>query len=231
MSDFIFKSFPKYSALLCMIVFSILGSQAAQARISIEPFASVSSTKSIKTDKAGKNSNTPAATETSVTKQRTTYGLRATIGMFRLLKFQLGVGTNELTTTSKVSQAVDDYEEIDYENDLNMDTSDPDSAVKITERQKKGTATLVLDPSFSIFILRAKAGVVATQRETEKEQTGSAPTKYISPISYKPTLGGGAGIKFGPSMYFIAEYSFFLYKFPEKSPFEREVTVTYGVSL
>lgn len=208
-----------------------LASEQAHARISIEPFASVSSTKTIKPNKAGKNSEKPADTETSITKQRTTYGLRATIGMFRLLKFQVGVGTNELATTTKVSQAVDDYEEIDYQKDLNMDTSDPDAEVKVTERQKKGTATLIVDPSFSIFILRGKAGVVATQRELEKEQTGSTATKYTSPITYKPTLGGGAGIKFGPSMYFIAEYSFFLYKFPEKSPFEREVTVTYGVSL
>lgn len=205
--------------------------ESALARITIEPYATVSSKKSIKTDKVGKNSATAGDTETAITKQRTTYGLRASIGMFSVLKFQLGVGTNELATTTKVSQAVDDYEEIDYQKDLNMDTSDPDVPVKVTERQKKGTATFVLDPSFSIFILRAKAGVVATQRELEKEQSGSTTSKYVSPISYKPTLGGGAGIKFGPSMYFIAEYSFFLYKFPEKSPFEREVTVTYGVSL
>lgn len=216
---------------LLVIATLVISAETAHARISFEPFASVSSTKSIKTDKAGKNSTKPAATETAVTKQRTTYGIRASIGMFRILKFQLGVGTNELATTTKVSQAVDDYEEIDYEKDLNMDTSDPDAEVKMTERQKKGTATLVLDPSFSIFVLRAKAGVVATQRETEKEQTGSPKTTYISPISYKPTVGGGAGLKFGPRTYFIAEYSLFLYKFPEKAPFEREVTVTFGVSL
>lgn len=209
----------------------VLSAQAAHARISIEPFASISSTKTIKPNKAGKNSETPAATETSVTKQRTTYGVRGTIGMFSVFKFQLGVGTNELTTTSKVSQAVDDYEEIDYEKDLSMDTSDPASDVKVTERQKKGTATLIVDPSFSIFILRGKAGVIATQRELEKSQTGSATTKFTSPIKYKPTVGAGAGIKFGPRMYFIAEYSLFLYKFPEKAPFEREVTVTYGVSI
>ena len=215
-----------------LIVSSLaLYTESAFARITIEPYASVSSTKSIKTDKVGKNSTQAADTETAVTKQRTTYGLRASVAMFSVLKFQVGVGTNELATTTKVSQAVDDYEEIDYQKDLNMDVSDPNAQIKVTERQKKGTATFVLDPSFSIFILRGKAGVVATQRELQKEQTGSATTKYISPISYKPTLGGGAGIKFGPSMYFIAEYSFFLYKFPEKSPFEREVTVTYGVSL
>jgi hypothetical protein len=199
--------------------------------ITIEPFASVSSTKTIKPDKAGKNSTERATTETEIIKQRTTYGVRGSLSFFRIMKFQLGVGQNQLTTTSKTSQAVDDYEEIDFNKDLNMSTDTPDKEVKVTEVQKKGTATLVFDPSFSIFILRAKAGVVATQREFKKEEEGSPAVSYISPIAYKPTCGAGAGVRFSSSMYFIAEYSLFLYKFPEKSPFEREVTVTYGVSL
>ena len=205
---------------------------AAQARITIEPYASVSSTKQIKTDNAGKNSsNTTASTETETVKQRTTYGVRGSLSFFRLLKLQLGVGTNQLTTTQKTSQAVDDYGEIDFQKDLNMDTSTPDKEVKVTETQKKGTATLVVDPSFSIFILRGKAGVVATQRDLKKEEVGAATVHVIEPIKYKPILGGGAGIKFSSDAYFIAEYSFFLYKFPEKSPFEREVTVTFGLSI
>jgi hypothetical protein len=214
-----------------LIVASFLSASPAFARISFEPFASVSSTKTIKPDKAGKNKSEPATTETEIIKQRTTYGIRASVGFFRIMKFQLGVGTNELATTSKTSQAVDDYGEIDFEKDLKMDTSTPDKEVKVTETQKKGTATLVLDPSFSIFVLRAKAGVVATQRELKKEEQDKPAIEYISPISYKPVAGAGAGLRFGPRMYFIAEYSLFLYKFPEKSPFEREVTVTYGLSI
>ena len=208
-----------------------LCSPALFAGISVEPYVSISSTKQIKPDKAGSNKNTPATTETEVIKQRTTYGVRGSIKLFSLVKFQLGVGQNELATTSKTSLAVDDYGEIDYKKDLNMDTSTPDKEVKITETQRKGTATLIVDPSFSIFILRAKAGVVATQRGLKKEVQGEPSTSYLSPIKYKPTAGAGAGVRFGPRMYFIAEYSLFLYKFPEKSPFEREVTVTYGVSL
>ena len=203
----------------------------AYGGITFEPYVSVSSTKQIKPDKAGQTKNTPATTETEVIKQRTTYGVRGSIGFFRLMKFQLGVGQNELATTSKTSQAVDDYGEIDYKKDLNMDTGTPDKEVKITETQRKGTATLVVDPSFSIFILRGKAGVVATQRLLKKDVTGETSTSYTSPISYKPIVGAGAGVKFGPKMYFIADYSLYLYKFPEKSPFEREVTVTYGVSI
>lgn len=206
-------------------------SAQAFARITFEPYVSVSSTKQVKPDKAGQTKNTPAKTETEIIKQRTTYGIRGSVSFFRLMKFQLGVGQNELATTSKTSQAVDDYGEIDFEKDLDMDTSTPDKEVKVTETQRKGTATLVLDPSFSIFVLRAKAGVVATQRLLKKEEQDKPAVDYVSPISYKPVVGGGAGIKFGPRMYFIAEYSLFLYKFPEKAPFEREVTVTYGVSL
>ncbi len=202
------------------------------ARISIEPFASVSSTKQIKPDKAGsKNASGGSATETETIKQRTTYGIRGSIGFFRIMKFQLGVGTNELATTSKTSQAVDEYGEIDYEKDLDMDTSDPDKEVKITETQNKATATLALDPSFWIFMLRAKAGVVATQRKFSKESEGTAAVSYTSPITYKPTCGAGAGIKLGPKMYFMAEYNLFLYKFPDKEPFEREVVVSYGLSI
>jgi hypothetical protein len=214
------------------VAFSCLPT-VVMAGISIEPFASVSSTKQIKPDKAGKTSSstTGASTETSTIKQRTTYGVRGSVGFFRIMKFQLGVGTNELTTTSKTSEVVDDYGEIDYEKDLDMDTSTPDKEVKITETQRKGTAVLVLDPGFWVFILRAKAGVVATQRLLSKETEGEAPVKYTSPISYKPTCGAGAGIRLGPSMFFMAEYSLFLYKFPDKSPFEREVTVSYGMRI
>lgn len=209
-----------------------LNSSLAQARISVEPYVSISSTKEIKPDKAGKNSTAGSATtETETTKQRTTYGLRGSVGFFRLLKFQLGVGQNQLTTTSKTSQVVDEYGEIDFNKDLDMDTSSPDKEVKVTEIQRKGTATLVVDPGFWIFILRGKAGVVATQREFSKEAQGETPVKYTSPIKYKPVVGGGAGIKLSSRMFFMAEYSLFLYKFPEKEPFEREVTVSYGVSL
>jgi hypothetical protein len=218
--------------ILGLILASGFFSTSVLGGITIEPYASVSSTKEIKPDKAGsKSASSGSATETATTKQRTTYGVRGSIGFFRIMKFQLGVGTNELTTTSKTSRAVDEYGEIDFEKDLSMDTSDPNKDVKITETQNKATATLALDPSFSIFMLRAKAGVVATQRKFSKESEGSPAVKYTSPVKYKPICGAGAGIKLGPKMFFMAEYSLFLYKFPEKQPFEREVTVSYGLSI
>jgi hypothetical protein len=210
----------------------LLLAPTAIAGISIEPFASISSTKEIKPDKAGKTTTgSSSSTETETVKQRTTYGVRGSIGFFRIMKFQLGVGTNQLTTTSKTSQVVDEYGEIDFEKDLDMNTSTPDKEVKITETQKKASAVLAVDPGFWIFILRAKAGVVATQREFSKESEGDVPVKFTSPIKYKPTCGAGAGVRLGPKMFFMAEYSLFLYKFPDKEPFEREVSVSYGVSF
>ena len=207
-------------------------STLAQARISIEPFATVSSKKEIKPNEVGKkNATGGASTETEVVNQRTTYGVRGSLGFFRIMKLQAGIGTNELITTSKTSQAVDEYGEIDYKKDIDMDTSTPDKEVKLTETQKKGSAVLVIDPGFWIFILRAKAGVVATQREITKEVVGEPAVKFVSPITYKPTLGGGAGIRLSSSTFFMAEYGLFLYQFPKKAPFEREVTVSFGVSL
>lgn len=222
--------FSQFKWILCAGL--LFQQSVAFARISIEPFVSISSTKQIKPDKAGSNksdSTSGAATETETIKQRTTYGLRATVGLSKLFKFQLGVGQNELTTTSKTSAAVDDYGEIDFEKDLDMDTSDPEKEVTIKETQRKASAVLAIDPSFSIFILRAKAGVIATQRLFSKEADGQEPVSFESPITYKPTCGAGAGVKLGRAMYFLAEYSLFLYKFPEKSPFEREVSVSYGI--
>jgi hypothetical protein len=218
----------KYILIMSLIEFS----SAASGGISVEPFVSISSTKKIQPNKTGqKNVSGGSSTETEIIKQRTTYGIRGSLGFFRILKLQASVGTNELTTTSKTSQAVDDYEQIDYQKDLNMDTSNPDKEVRIKETQRKGSAVLVVDPGFWIFILRAKAGVIATQRLLSKEASGEATTNYVSPISYKPTCGAGAGIRFSSNMFFMAEYNIFLYKFPKKSPFEREVTVSYGFSI
>ena len=203
----------------------MIPSSVAVAGISISPFVTVSSQKTIKPNKINKSQ------EDETNKQRTTYGLAGSVSFWRLFKFQLSVGQNQLTTTTKTQNAVDEFDEIDYEKDLNMSTNDPESEVKTIEIQRKGRASLLIDPSFSIFVLRAKAGVQATQRLFSLKQEGQEEQKYTSPITYKPVAGVGAGIKFGARMFFMAEYGFFFYKFPKTEPFEREVTVSYTVSL
>lgn len=195
------------------------------AGITIEPFASISSTKGISPDRKNKNK------ENETIKERQTYGLRFGIKMWRLFNLQLSVGQNQTTTTTKTQNVVDEYEEINFDKDLDMNTGDPDKEQRIKETQKVGRAMVVIDPSFSVFVLRAKAGVQATQREFSREATGEAKTQFVGPITYKPVAGAGAGIKFTPRTFFLAEYSLFFYKFPNTKIFEREVSVSFGVSI
>jgi hypothetical protein len=223
-----------FALTLCGVLFGSLVSSKALAqrggggssRISIDPYVSVSSTKAIKADAKDKSK------ENETIKQRTTYGVRANVTLLgRFFKFQLGLGQNQLATTQKQSEVKDEFGEIDLQSDLNMSTEEPDKEIKIVETQRIGTASFVLDPSFSIFIMRAKAGVRATQRLFSKEESGQEKVEFEGPITYKPLASAGAGVRLGRTMYFMAEYGFYFYKFPETEPFEREVSVSYGVSF
>ena len=203
------------------------GAVAAPARAGIEvsPYVSIKSTKSVKPNAKDKSQ------ENETVKQRQEAGLRAGVSFFSLMRFQVSVGQNKLTTTQKSQDAKDEYGEIDYQKDLNMSVDDPAQEVKITETQRNGKASLVFDLGFSILMLRAKAGLTATQRIVETEVTGKAKeTKNFGP-TYKPHSGFGAGVRLSPTMYVMAEYNFLHYQFPKIQPFEREVAVTYSVSF
>jgi hypothetical protein len=214
-----------YMVAIAALGMGLLAASEAQARITIAPYYSIRSTKAIKPGAKNK------ATEDETIQQREEKGLKAGIGFFKLLKFELGVGQSVLTTTTKTSLAKDEYDQIDYEKDLNMDTSNQDAEFTTTETQNRAKASLIIDPSFSIFILRAKAGVTATQRIIEAKQGDGPTTKFTGDPVYTPHLGAGAGVKLGRMAYFIAEYNFDLYKFPKTEPFEREVSVSFGVNL
>lgn len=195
----------------------------ALAGVSVSPFVSINSTKSIKPAGSGEEQET--------NKQRTTYGIRAKVSFWRLLGIQASVGTNKLETSEKTSEVKDEFDEIDLQKELKVSTDDPEKEVKITEEQRRGQVSLVFDPSFSIFILRASAGVQATQRLFTKEEEGMDNETFVGPITYNPIAGAGAGVRLGRAMFAMAEYNFFFYKFPEYEPFEREVAVSFGVSL
>lgn len=197
----------------------------AQAGVTISPYVSIRSTKTVKPQKKDKTK------EDEVIKQRQEGGIRASVTFFRLFSLGLSVGQSKLTTTEKVGTAKDEYGEIDYEKDLNMKTDNPDNEIKITETQRNGRVQVTIDPGFWIFILRAKAGVIATQRILEVEQTGEEKTTQTFGPTYKPTSGFGFGVRFTPRMYAMAEYNMYHYAFPETEPFEREVAVTYAVEL
>lgn len=126
----------------------------------------------------------------------------------------------------------DEYNKIDIAKDLDMDTAQPDNLVKLTETQRVGQFSVMLDPSFSIFILRLKLGITAMQRIITKDELGVGTSTITVGPTYNPHSGVGAGIRFSSNMYFMAEYSFYHYNYPSKvEPFERELTVSYNVSI
>ncbi|HYX36462.1 MAG TPA: hypothetical protein VE954_25425 [Oligoflexus sp.] len=201
-------------------------SSTAWAKVTISPYVSIKSTKSVTPGKKA------SGTENESLKQRQEYGIQASVSFWRLFKTQLAVGQSRTTTTSKVSEAKDEYGKIDFAQDLNMDTDQPDNEVKITETQRVGKFSLLLDPSFSIFILRFKIGVTAMQRIIEKDELGLPSTSITVGPKYNPHSGFGAGIRFSPRMFFMAEYNFFHYNYPTQiEPFERELSVSYNVSI
>lgn len=209
--------------LITALAFSF--SSAAQAGVTVSPYVSIKSTKSVKPQKKDKSK------ETETVKQRQEAGIRGSISFWRLFSLTAGVGQSKLTTTEKVQDAKDEYGEIDYEKDLNMSTENPEQNMKITETQRNAKLTVAIDPGFWIFILRAKAGVTAQQRILETEQDGSEPTTLTFGPTYKPHSGFGLGVRFSRSMYAMAEYTFNHYKFPEIEPFEREATISFSISL
>lgn len=198
---------------------------SAYARITVSPYVSIKSTKTVKPQKKDKTQ------EAETVKQRQEAGIRGSLSFWRLFSLSLGVGQSKLTTTEKVQDAKDEYGEIDYEKDLNMSVDDPTQEIKVTETQNNAKLTVAIDPGFWIFILRAKAGVTAQQRIIETEQTGSDATKLTFGPTYKPHSGFGFGIRFTPQMYAMAEYTFNHYKFPEIEPFEREATISFAISI
>jgi hypothetical protein len=204
----------------------LLVSSHAWAKVTISPYVSIKSTKSVTPGKKD------SSTENETIKQRQEYGINASVSFWRVFKTQLSLGQSQLTTTSKVSEAKDEYGKIDFAQDLNMDTDQPDNEVKITETQRVGKFSLLLDPSFSVFILRFKIGVTAMQRIIEKEEMGVEPATLTVGPKYNPHSGFGAGIRFSPRMFFMAEYNFFHYNYPTQiEPFERELSVSYNVTI
>ncbi|MES2745277.1 MAG: hypothetical protein V4655_07610 [Bdellovibrionota bacterium] len=212
----------KSSLLALLLIFSSVA-PSVFAGVEFAPYVSIKSTKSVT---PGKNN-----TEDQSIKQRQEYGIRAGVSFWRLFKTQLSLGQSKTTTTHQTNNAVDEYSEVDFNKDFNMDTSDPANTMSLTETQRIGKFSLMIDPSFSIFIMRAKIGVTARQRIIEKAEAGRPDQKIEAPITYKPHSGVGVGIKFGPKMYFMAEYEMYHYAAPKLEPFERELSVSYNVSI
>jgi len=211
-------------AKLIIITGLLVLAPSVYAGISVSPYVSIKSTKSIKPQSAGSSS-------ASKTKQRQEYGVRGSVSFWRLFSLQVGVGQSTLTTTEKSVDAVDEYDQIDLKKDGDLNTDDPDSEFKMTETQDVAKATVILDPGFWIFIARFKAGVTAKQRTVKVEELGKDAVTIKPGPTYNPHSGFGLGVKLGRTMKFMIESSFEHYKFPEIEPFEREVSVSFSVNL
>jgi hypothetical protein len=226
MEDSSMKFIPK--SYLAVIAGVILSSSTAYGRIYFSPFVSVSSNKNIDASKVGQTSS--SSSETAVTSQRTTYGLKAGLSFWRIFRFQTSIGRSQLEKTVKTQYAVDDFEQIDFEQDLNMSTSDPDADVTTKEVMDKLRVSVVVDPGFWIFLMRAKMGVQASRRSISLSQNG-VTTETLPPITYNPIAGAGLGVKLGRTMKAMIEYDFNFYKYPELKPLEREVSISYTIAL
>src|SRR5690606_13192047 len=108
-------------------------------------------------------------------------------------KLVFSVGESLHTTTTTESAMKDEYGEIDLGAELDSSTTGEEKKKK--ELQRLGRFTFVLDPSFSIFIIRTKVGITARQRIL-KLYTNDVLQETLEPEpTYKPHAGIGFGVR------------------------------------
>lgn len=200
--------------------------------LQIVPYASVSSTKAIKPSKVGKKESSTTVTEETVA-QRTTYGLRINVRLSRLFNLQLQGGTNKLDQTRKASAMRDEYGDIDFAKDANVDTSAQDATYTYSEEQRLGQALLSIQPSFG-QILRVKLGAGVRARErfvNVTDKIKDVKTSIHDPIRYNAVASAGVNVRLLKAFSAMAEYNFYFLKFPKTEPHEQEVAIGFGFQL
>lgn len=204
----------------------------AASPLQIVPYASVSSTKAIKPNKVGKKDSTSTATEETVA-QRTTYGLRINVRMSRLFNLQIQGGTNKLDQTRKASAMRDEYGDIDFTKDANVDTTAQNATYTYNEEQRVGQVMLSMQPSLG-KILRVKIGAGVRARERFLNITDKATetkTSIHDPIRYNAVASAGFNARLLKAFSATAEYNFYFLKFPKTEPHEQEVLIGFGFQL
>ena len=212
-------------AIACLI--AAHQSQAlAQGRLSVVPYASVSSTKAIKP-----NQKKDSSEET--VNQKTTYGLKIDVRLFSLLQLSVQGGVNNTDKTKKVTALRDEYGEIELQKDLDLDTSNPKNEYRYQEEQRLASAKLFLTPRLGRFLwIKAGGGVRARQRLiSTTDKVTDTKTSLTDPIRYHAVATAGAGVRLFQGVSAHAEYNFTFIKFPKTEPHEQEVLVGFGVSI
>ena len=218
-----------FSLLLChrkvnlLLLLLLMPSHLSIGKITFSPYVSLRSTKSV-------NPSSKSSEEEKI-KQHQEVGIRAGLSLGQFFKLELGIGQSKATATEKKNEITDEYQEIDFETDLNMSTDDPENEIKTTDIQNRAKFSFIVDLSFSIFIARTKIGVTAQQRQYKIEELNQPTAEVTKGPTYKPHSGLGFGIRFSPQMYFLAEYSFYHYLFPDIEPFERQLTASYNIAI
>jgi hypothetical protein len=230
------KNITKCYGLLLGAALFVLPTKIAQAagpiKISIVPYAGVSSTKSIKPQKVTPIGQKDTKTSSSEkTTQRQNVGVKVDVKIFKLFGLNVTGGYNKINTTKKAAAMRDEFEEIDFNKDLGIGTSTADFIYE--EEQRMGTVKLGLYPGIGKLLnLKAEAGVRARQRLIKSENKLTGEVKEVNdPIRFHPTASAGIAVKLGGMAQFMVDYSFYFLKFPETNPHEQEVSIGMGVAL
>lgn len=229
------KFFLKVTMFSAIVVGTAHMQTAYAGPLQIMPYASVSSTKSIKPNKIGAKQTEAEATEESVA-QRTTYGLRINIRMSRLFNLQIQGGTNKLDQTRKASAMRDEYGDIDFTKDANVDTSAQDAEYIYSEEQRIGQVLLSMQPRIgkknNRISIKVGAGVRARERFLSvTDKATDTETDIHDPIRYHAVASAGIQARLLKAFTTNIEYNFYFLKFPETEPHEQEVLVGFGVQI
>lgn len=224
---------PCLVGLVCAASAVISHGALAFGRVSIGPYASVSSTKAIKPDKVGKDKESDASTATETVTQRTTYGLKIDVRLSKLFQLNVNGGVNAIDQTKKPVAMRDEYGDIDFQKDANVDPNAQSEEYRYKEEQRLATAKLSIAPMVTKWLsVMASAGVRARQRLIDVENKATGEVKKIEdPIRYHAVAGAGFKARLLRAFTAHAEYNFYFLKFPETEPHEQEVVVGFGVSI
>lgn len=212
-------------------IFLLLNARDAFAigRINIAPYASLSSSKSIK-PKLGKNAN---SSEEIVT-QRQTYGLKVDIRLSKLFLFTASAGTNKVDTTKKASAMRDEFKEIDFSKDANVDTSAQNADYRYREEQRLANLEISIMPSLVQGRLWGKIGLGARARQRLIDITDNITNNNKSihdKIRYDALGSAGVQLRLFHSLNAGIEYKFYFIKFPKTEPHQQEVAINFGVQI
>ncbi|MEN9809150.1 MAG: hypothetical protein RLZZ488_717 [Pseudomonadota bacterium] len=204
----------------------------AAGALQIVPYASVSSTKSIKPNQVGKKTSSSEATEETVA-QRTTYGLRINMRLTRALNLQLQGGTNKLDQTRKAVAMRDEYGDIDFAKDANVDPNAQDATYKYSEEQRLAQAKLAIQPRIgNMFRLNLAAGVRARERLVNVTDNIKGTKSTINdPIRYHAVATAGFNARLLKAFTATVEYNFYFLKFPKTEPHEQEALIGFGFQI